>query len=133
MSNMGTYYAGPAGLGLTLGNTVVANETNPNSYFTQMDNSGLSHGTFGGLFKNPPVNGEASLATLILPIGPGPVEQELYYYYIGGSAGPITGDAVRILTLANGATVINPVPIPPSMLLFGSGLVGFLGFRKRLW
>jgi hypothetical protein len=58
-----------------------------------------------------------------------------------GPAGPYTGTFISTanFSLSGGGDIaaltgfcsINPVPLPPTLLLLGSGLVGLIGFRVR--
>ena len=44
---------------------------------------------------------------------------------------PAIGDAFTSNTLLSGDVVNNPVPVPTSILLFGSGLLGLVGIARR--
>jgi len=119
-SNFHNAYSAATGLYYNLGgpqvtvlNTPIAN---PNSYTVQMD--GGKVGSMDGFLKN--ADGEATMAN------GGPVQQTLYQYVPTLTRGASsTGTAVA--TINTSAT-----PVPPSILLMGSGLLGLAGIgRKR--
>jgi hypothetical protein len=91
----------------------------------------LSGGTFGGLFANPNSYGvEISNATQ--------TTQSLYSWTFtkGSTQSPVAGTLVSGLSIETngGTTTINPAtaaPIPPSILLMGSGLLGLVGIGRR--
>ena len=117
------YYAG---LGTT--STVIGSTTAPNSYYLLMNKSGATPGQMGGflsVYSNTEVNNAS------------PVDQYLYNFHITSINNPVTtGTAGITIRTTNGVTTINPaaVPIPPSVLLMGSGLLGLIGVgRSRLF
>jgi hypothetical protein len=116
-----TYYSD-----LDEGETLIGTKsgTGINSYYYIMDSNGTSPGTFGNFSLE--TNGEVSLATLA---SVGYVDQILYYYTSTGSTTGVVAAVIR--TYANGDVVINPVPVPPGLLLLAPGLLGLIGLRKR--
>lgn len=97
------------------------------SYVTNMDNGGKNPGSFGGFI--PAGNGEQNLAALS---SQSYVDSYLYYY-----ADPSTAAAgvqvADIRTFADGTSeVVGAVPVPPSVLLMGSGLIGLLRMRRKI-
>lgn len=54
----------------------------------------------------------------------------------GGSvilpSNPIVSPPGATISIGGGDIVIDPVPVPPALLLLGSGLVGLIDIRKRL-
>jgi hypothetical protein len=97
------------------------------SYFSTMINNGNLTGGFNGFI--PARNGEIALAA-------GFVDQKLYYY---GNMGSLTGaktgvQIATIRTYADGHTELNPsaVPIPAAAYLFGTGLLGLVGIRRKM-
>ena len=106
-------------------------KSNLSSYFSNMDNGGSTLGTFAGFI--PAGNGEQNLAALAQG-GPGYVDQYLYYYSNPGTAAAGL-QVADIRTFTNGTTEILPVnstvPVPPSALLMGSGLISLLGIRRK--
>jgi len=100
--------------------------SNPDSYNTQMNGSGSSVGLMAGFI--PSVGGiqqtEASL------VNNGPVQQTLYQYVPSIVRGAnSTGISVATINTGN----VAATPVPPSILLMGSGLLGLAGIgRKRI-
>lgn len=108
----------------------IGDKTNANSYFTKLD---LNNASLAGLLadKLSAGNIEASLADLATV---GYVDQKLYFWDTPGTV--LTSVAVQGLTLRtlqDGSTLIsnNAVPLPASVLLFGSGLLGLFGVRRK--
>jgi hypothetical protein len=90
--------------------------TNASSYVSQMDGDGP--GNFAGFLNDN--SGETTL------VANGPVQQTLYSYT--GSRGTLTGSPVVTINTGN----VAATPVPPSILLMGSGLLGLAGIgRKR--
>ena len=101
-----------------------------NTYWGNMNISGAETGSFAGFIPEP--NGsEAELGDLA---GTGYVDQYLYFWD-DPRADPHAGELVAsIRTMDDGSTIINPtsaVPIPATVLLFGSGLLGLMGIKRR--
>lgn len=123
ISSLGGYYRtldGSTG-------TVIAAQSAANSYWHTMDGEGIKTATFNAFLTT--ANGEISLAALAAT---GYVDQALYFYDTPDSIKNGV-QVVTIRTMADGSTVINAsaVPIPPSVFLLGSGILGLIGFRSR--
>lgn len=108
-------------------------KSDTNSYFTNMDKGGSAAGSFGGFI--PAGNGEQNLAALS---GQSYVDSYLYYYATPGT-GASGVQVADIRTFANGTSEVvgnshgNPgsaLPIPPSILLMGSGLMALCVLRS---
>ena len=107
--------------------TVTFEQANENSYWKNMDKAGLSIGSMAALLTTYLAN--ESLGTLLTD---GFVDQYLYFWDTANSVGSGLQIAT-IRTMADGSTIINPnpVPIPGSVLLLASGLLGVFGFRRK--
>lgn len=104
-------------------------QNNLSSYITKMDlnNPVTSAGMFGGFI--PLKNGEANLAALA---GGSNSYVDLYLYYYSSPNAANNGLKVAdIRMFANGTSEIVGTPIPPSVLLLGSGLIGLVGIRRK--
>ncbi|MBN1106551.1 MAG: hypothetical protein JXL84_24325 [Deltaproteobacteria bacterium] len=116
-----------------------------NSYYGQFEKSGISIGSFGtnmnGTAYYEVTLGLADLLTV------GYVDQLLYYFNYDGSTTAKNGVEVALVrtalnlgadgVLGGGDDYIysvinpNPVPIPGSVLLLGSALLGLFGIRRK--
>lgn len=109
--------------------TVVGSIGGYNTYWANMNISGGETGSFA-LFVPVPNGSEAELG--VLADEGGYVDQYLYFWD-DPRADPHAGDLVAsIRTHADGSTtVVNAVPVPATVLLFGSGLLGLMGVKRR--
>jgi hypothetical protein len=117
----------------SIGTTSVQNtQGNPNSYYNSAGISGDFQGFLNAITylgaEVAPASGFASL---------GYVDQYLYYYGADPSAGGQGTPLAKIRTFANGTTQLlalaaPAVPIPAAAYLFGSGLLGLFGLRRKM-
>ncbi len=110
---------------------VVEAVSDPNSFFTVMTAGGANVGNLGGF--TPGNTAAISLANL----ASGYVDSVLYYYGTFGGAGASPATSIGTLrTYADGSTALNPAasptPIPAAVYLFGSGLLGLAGLRRKM-
>lgn len=106
------------------------------SYYTQLDKAGA----FGGIGSlnvfvtqgatNNLFGVEANLAALATTGGY--VDQKLYNY--NNTSKLVTDTGFTLRTLSDGSTLVmaTATPIPPSVLLLGSGLLGMIGIRRKI-
>jgi hypothetical protein len=113
-----TAYNSAAGLYFNAGTQQVTVATsNPSSYYATMDSNGGGVGQMAGFI--PAGGSEASL------VNNGPVQQTLYSYVPTSRTNP-TGVFAATINTGNTAT-----PVPPSILLMGSGLLGLAGIGRK--
>lgn len=144
VGNVQTYY------NTTSAGAVTANGTTgaTGSYWLQLDNNGNNLGTMRNTVSaqaaaaDKSIDATVSLAALATK---GYVDTNLFYYNYNNSQTSMPGTLVatiRTFLTSDGktvsltgnqiATVINysQVPVPPSLLLFGSSLLGLIGVRR---
>lgn len=136
VESINTYYNS---LGGTTGTVVGSHGVGNNTYTELFNQTTLGgYGNFVNQSTDLQFGTEVNLANLVAANG---FTDQILYGFIGNANATIapTGVAgVTIRTLVdangNGYTVINPsaVPIPPSVLLFGSGLLGMIGIRRKI-
>ena len=100
------------------------------TYYFSLNNNGCGIGTFNAFLPSP--NGsEAKLGDLA---DIGYVEQYLYRWDENLNTAQDGELVASIRTWADGSTTISStssVPVPATVLLFGSGLLGLMGVRRR--
>ena len=101
-------------------------------YYRNLDKGGAAIGSFDQFYGNAPGDGEIALA-----VG-GSAQQGLFHWTIPGTLATIFS-SLTLTTTINSAGLIqtsaiapaSATPIPPSVLLLGSGLLGLVGIRRR--
>lgn len=136
-ANLYAYWGGFAGAATTTAGgyeqaaagakSVTMSQTSALSYWNNMNNGGTMIGSMGQYIT--PQNGETSLGALATS---NYVDQVLYYYGSDPDAGNAGVKVGTLRTFANGSTALNPVPIPAAVYLFGSGLLGLVGLRRKM-
>jgi hypothetical protein len=125
-SSIQSYYRGMSQL---LGNAtqVVGSQGAANSYANLFGNGGgtQSDGSLGLLIDG----------TVEANLGAGAATQHLWY--LADSTSPVFADLGTLITNLDGTTSFTSAsqaaqtPIPPSLLLMGSGLLGMIGLRRK--
>jgi hypothetical protein len=97
------------------------------SYYKELDKNGAAPGSFDQYIGNL---GEIAL------VSGGSVTQGLYAWTSPTTESTISPELELVTTLTGGVVsteVLSATPIPPTVLLFGSGLIGLIGvMRKRI-
>ena len=109
-------------------NTMTLASTSTNSYMNLMNqgsnltSDGL-YGGFGGFLGN--YNGESTIA--------GSAVTQYLYEYVNANTSQNGLEVLKLVTNADGSTelVATATPVPPSVLLLGSGLLGLVGIRRK--
>ncbi len=108
-------------------NTVQTLQSEPDSFWNRFEKASPS--SFKSYLTTATSYGTQSLADLATN---GYVDTYLYYFATGDAVADGVQVAV-IRTMADGSTIINPVPVPPALWLMGTGLIGLIGLRKRFF
>ncbi len=102
------------------------------SYYMKMDGNGTAIGSFNQFYFSGPSNGEIAL------VAGGSVKQDLFDWTNPSTTSTILGSLTLTTALSSAGVIstsatpaVGAVPIPPSVLLFGSGLLGLVGIRRR--
>jgi hypothetical protein len=118
------------------GGKYIQNANKPGSYVYAMNGAGTNPGAYTGLNLDP-LDGEAKMAAPFV---------DMYLYKVfAGIDEDTEADFVNLVPglghdyqavvrlFANGDVVINPqaVPVPATVWLLGSGLIGLVGIRRR--
>jgi hypothetical protein len=114
-------------------NSATVQQADLGSYWNNLNlaTSGAPNiGSMGGYLVTPANSAEANLANLATT---GYVDQILYYYSNGDTGGRGTAVAtIRTLLNGTGSTQLLATPIPAAAYLFGSGLLGMFGLRRKM-
>ncbi len=98
------------------------------SYFLLMDKQGSQIGSFYGMIAAG--NGETNMAALA---NPGGYVDSYLYYYANANSNTQGVQVADLRTFSNGTTQLvgTATPVPAPALLFGSGLLGLIGLRRK--
>ena len=110
-------------------NQGIISQADPASFTVAMGQNGRMHSFLATSSPSFTVANLANLDTV------GYVDQYLYYYTGLTGSGAVNGLSIaKIRTYADGHTELNPnaVPIPAAVYLFGSGLLGLVGIRRKM-
>ena len=106
--------------------------TGANAYYKLMDGNGTNVGSFNQYYLSGTGDGEIAL------VAGGSVQQDLFDWTNPSTKSTILGSLTLTTTLSSTGIIstsatpaAGTVPIPPSVLLFGSGLLGLVGIRRR--
>ncbi|MGC1456606.1 MAG: hypothetical protein WA946_15585 [Nitrospirota bacterium] len=114
--------------GAAVGNNATVAQTGTYSYWNMMNGGGTMIGTMGNYLASG--DAEKNLGALATSSY---VDQVLYYYGSDPSSGAQGTSIATIRTFADGSTqlVAQATPIPAAIYLFGSGLMGLVGLRRK--
>ncbi|MHC1743859.1 MAG: hypothetical protein AB9873_12615 [Syntrophobacteraceae bacterium] len=110
-----------------------------NTYWRTLNSNGTLVGRFVGIYTVTGL-GEVNLGALAdssfsdgqHALADASVTQYLQFFNTPNTNGSSGTLAAIIKTNSDGSTtIVNPVPVPPSVLLLGSGILGLLGIRRR--
>ncbi len=103
-----------------------------NSYWKEMDGNSDNIGSFNNFYATGIGNGEIAL------VASGSVQQGLFHWATPGTTSTILSSLTLTTALSaagliqtSAITTASATPIPPSVLLLGSGLLGLVGIRRR--
>lgn len=124
--------SGPNGYTLYSNGTANAWElvSNPTSYYKGMDlNNANATGSFDKFYTAGAGDGEVAL------VSGGSVSQGLFDWKTPTQLSTISASIILVTSYSGGVISTtaqsNAAPIPPSVLLFGSGLLGLIGIRRK--
>jgi hypothetical protein len=119
--------------GTVVGNSSTLSQSNTYSYWNNMNGGGTMIGTMGNYLASG--NAETNLAGLSTT---GYVDQVLFYYGSDPDSGAHGTRTAYLRTFADGHTAVTATdptaqtPIPAAVYLFGSGLMGLVGLRRKM-
>ncbi len=127
---------GVANLHMVSANTMEIAQSDSQSFNSSVEAGPSGPGTYQGFINTTNAfDTESNLAALAAG---GSVMQVLYAFGLNGTdvTSAMAGiPVINITTNADGSTTLGkyaaPVPIPPSMLLLGTGLLGLIGLRRK--
>lgn len=115
--------------GTVVGHNSTLSQSNSASYWNQMNGGGTMIGTMGNYLASG--DAEKNLGALATSSY---VDQILYYYGSDPDSGNKGTNIGFIRTFADGHTELltaQATPIPAAIYLFGSGLMGLVGLRRK--
>ena len=122
---------GDLGTGNAIGSNAWVLQSNTYSYYKQLDKNGTGIGTFDQFYGS-------NVGEIALVQGSS-VQQDLFDWVTPNVESTIFGSYTLTTSLSSAGVITttetpiggSPTPIPPSVLLLGSGLLGLVGIRRR--